>query len=66
MKTALVTATITATLVLGVISPAAAIPDPDRRGSSSERVEVAFPFDAGSAPLLHVAGQDWLPARRAR
>ena len=65
MKTSLALIAVTATIVVGTLAPSAAIPDPDRLGSATERTTTSsFPFDAGSAPLRHVDGNDWLPSRR--
>lgn len=65
MKTSLALITATATIVVGTLAPSAAMPDPDRLGYAPEQPTItAFPFDAGSTPLRHVAGNDWLPARR--
>lgn len=65
MKRSLALAAVTATIVGGTLAPSAAMPDPDRLGYATERATtIAFPFDAGSTPVRHVDGNDWLPARR--
>jgi len=66
LKTPLALIAVTATIVIGTFAPSAAMPDPDRLGYEPERTTTSsFPFDAGSAPLRHVDGNDWLPARRS-
>ena len=63
MNTTLITV-IAASVLLGAGSPVVAIPDHGPRSTAPSPVAVSYPFDAGSAALDHVAGQDWLPARR--
>jgi hypothetical protein len=57
-----VTATATVALALSAALPAQAMPAPEKVATPT--AAVGSVFGPGHAPVAHVAGRDWLPARR--
>lgn len=65
LRSACSTLTLTVCVVAATPAVAIPIPEPDIYVSDTRPVETDKPSGHRRFPLVHLPGQDWLPARRA-